>query len=210
MSSKAITLRFASSEEVEISKKEAFRYMGIKAETLPDEMEELFGVCVSEFKKAVSYKACLAETEIRFFGNGRLDLGFGEIESFHLEKNLQGCKRAVVFAATTSIAVDRLINRFSKLQPSKSLMIDAVASAAVEDWCDIINSEISQKGETKPRFSCGYGDFSLSHQKDILELLDAQRKIGITLSESLMMLPVKSVTAIVGIKEEGKDDKKKA
>ena len=77
MSSRAITLRFASSEEVEISKKEAFRYMGIKAETLPDEMEELFGVCVSEFKKAVSYKACLAETEIRFFGNGRLDLGFG-------------------------------------------------------------------------------------------------------------------------------------
>ena len=116
----------------------------------------------------------------------------------------------MVFAATTSIAVDRLINRFSKLQPSKSLMIDAVASAAVEDWCDIINSEISQKGETKPRFSCGYGDFSLSHQKDILELLDAQRKIGITLSESLMMLPVKSVTAIVGIEEEGKDDKKKA
>ena len=52
------------------------------------------------------------------------------------------------------------------------------------------------------RFSPGYGDFDLKYQKDILEYLDANKKIGISLTDSLMMIPTKSITAIIGIKRE--------
>ena len=50
----------------------------------------------------------------------------------------------------------------------------------------------------KPRFSPGYGDLSLEVQKEIFSLLDCPRKIGVSLGDSLLMTPSKSVTAIIG------------
>ena len=51
----------------------------------------------------------------------------------------------------------------------------------------------------KPRFSPGYGDLPLSMQTDIFRVLDCPRKVGLTLNNSLLMSPSKSVTAIMGI-----------
>ena len=51
----------------------------------------------------------------------------------------------------------------------------------------------------RPRFSPGYGDLKLEHQKDWFRLLDISRQIGIELTDSLLMVPTKSVTAIIGI-----------
>lgn len=199
MTTDSIELRFAHFDEVEISKKEALRYMGYNRNAALDNVEELFSACMDEFQNAVNYKACFTKTKIKFLGDGKLDLGFGEIQSYHLEKNLQGCKQAFVFAATCGVGADRLVMRYASTQPSKSVIIDSIGSAAVEDWCDKINEEMNQHGKTRPRFSCGYGDFKLSEQKNILEFLDAYRKIGISLSDSLLMTPKKSVTAIVGL-----------
>ena len=62
----------------------------------------------------------------------------------------------------------------------------------------------------KPRFSPGYGDLSLEMQRDIFRVLDCPRKIGLTLNESLLMSPSKSVTAIIGISgEEYQQEKNK-
>ena len=49
------------------------------------------------------------------------------------------------------------------------------------------------------RFSPGYGDLDMAVQKDLCLVLDTGRTIGVTLTESCMMVPVKSVTAIVGL-----------
>lgn len=200
MTSGNIQLRFASADEVEINKREAFRYMGYKLKSAPEEIEGLFSFCLSQFKTAVSYKACFTKTKINFLSDGRLDFGFGEFKSLDLNKNLSGCNEAYIFAATCGAGVDRAIMRYGKTEPSKGVALDAIGSAAVEDWCNIINAEMKSTGETKPRFSPGYGDLELSIQPRLLEFLDAYRKIGISLSESLMMLPTKSVTAIVGVK----------
>jgi len=54
----------------------------------------------------------------------------------------------------------------------------------------------------RPRYSPGYGDFPLTYQKEILELLNAQRRIGLTRTESNMLVPTKSVTAIIGFTTE--------
>lgn len=202
MTANSIELRFASFDEVEINKAEALRYMGYKAKVPPDEIEGLFSLCMNLLRDAVSYKACFTSVPLKLLGDGKIDLGFGVVQSYNLEKNLAGCGEAYLFAATAGIAVDRLIMRYSRTEPSKSVVIDAIASAAVEGWCNKINAEMKQNSNTKPRYSPGYGDLTLKHQKDILEYLDAQRKIGITLSQSLLMSPTKSVTAIVGIREE--------
>lgn len=204
MTASQIELRFASFEEVEINKKEALRYMGYKMKDAPEEIEELFSACMKLFSEAVTYKACFTKTKIHFLGDGFIDLGFGKFQSFNLEKNLSGCDEAFIFAATTGIQTDRLIMKYSKLEPSKSVVIDAIASAAVEGFCNKINDEMKKGVVSKPRYSPGYGDMALSNQKSILEFLDAYRKIGISLSDSFMMSPTKSVTAIVGCRQDNR------
>jgi 5-methyltetrahydrofolate--homocysteine methyltransferase len=66
-----------------------------------------------------------------------------------------------------------------------------------DEFCKDIKAELNVN--LKPRFSPGYGDLDLSCQKDIFKLLDCSKKIGLTLNDSLLMSPTKSVTAFVGI-----------
>jgi hypothetical protein len=87
-------------------------------------------------------------------------------------------------------------------------MLDAIGTAAVEAWCDILcegfKKDIEERGESiRPRFSPGYGDLALHAQRPLLGLLDAPRKAGITLTGALLMTPRKSVSAIVGVGEYG-------
>jgi hypothetical protein len=190
-----------SGNAIKPDKKEAFRYMGYRVENCNSELEELYKRCNEEFKKEASYKAVMRKVPVTLKEDNRIDLSFCEIQNENLYKNLSGCDSAFVFAATAGIAVDRLIMKYSKISPAKAMVCDCIASSAIEVWCDKINNKVNEHYDTKPRFSPGYGGVSLEYQKDILSFLDAERKIGITLSDSLMMKPVKSVTAFIGVKE---------
>lgn len=196
----SLKLLTASAEEITVNKKEAFRYMGATGKSFPDKMQEAYSLCLEEFYKNVSYKACYRKTEVSFKGDGVLDLGFGEFKSLSLQKNLEGCKEAYIFVATCGMQLDRLIIRLSKVTPWRSVVTDAIGSSAIECFCDFLNEILAKDKELKPRFSCGYGDFDIKNQKNILDFLDAYRKVGISLSESYMMTPKKTVTAVVGIK----------
>ena len=117
---------------------------------------------------------------------------------------MRGCKRAVVFAATVGIGLDRLIAKYGRLSPSKALMLQAIGAERIEALCDAFCAELAAKLDCKlrPRFSPGYGDFPITAQKELFAVLDCTRQIGVTLNDSLLMSPTKSVTAIVGIIDE--------
>ncbi|MGN1059696.1 MAG: vitamin B12 dependent-methionine synthase activation domain-containing protein, partial [Clostridia bacterium] len=88
--------------------------------------------------------------------------------------------------------------------PVHALAAQAVGTAAIESWCDLLcrrfaEREAERGRSLRPRFSPGYGDFPLEMQKDIFRFLDCSRKIGVSLTESLLMVPGKSVSALVGI-----------
>ena len=190
-----------NSDEVEPSKKEALRYMGCRDNNIGD-LEDIYEECLREYKKVAYYKAVYRFTDIGQYADDVTDLGFCSISSNALYKNMTGCRSAVVFAATAGAGVDRLILRYSKTSPAHAVVTDCIASSAIEVWCDEINKMINSQYETKPRFSPGYGGVSLEYQKDVLTFVYAERKLGITLNDALMMNPVKSVTAFVGIKEK--------
>lgn len=187
--------------DIEPCKKEALRYMGYKAECPSEEFEKLYEKCNAEYKKAASYKAVMRKVPIILKSDNTIDFGFCEIQNENLYKNLSGCDGAYIFAATSGLAVDRLIMRYGKISPAEAMICDCIASSAIEVWCDEINDKGKELYETKPRFSPGYGGVSLEYQKHILNFLDAQRKAGITLNEAFMMKPVKSVTAFIGIRK---------
>ena len=52
------------------------------------------------------------------------------------------------------------------------------------------------------RYSPGYGDLDISANRDILNVLDAHRKIGVTVTNTGIMIPRKSVVALIGITNE--------
>lgn len=133
-----------------------------------------------------------------------LDLGFTVTHSRDLQKNLKGCCRIILFGATVGLELDRLIARYGQAFSVQSPVLSAIGAERIESLCNAFNDEIDeifreQGMYTRPRFSPGYGDLPINMQKDIFAALDCPRKIGLSLNESLLMSPSKSVTAIIGV-----------
>ena len=117
---------------------------------------------------------------------------------------LSPCAEAVLMAGTLGAQSERLLLRMQAQDASRALLLDAVLSAGIEAVMDAqedaLRSQIEKEGlYLTDRFSPGYGDMPMAQTREICEVLDAQRRIGLTLSQSGIMIPRKSVTAIMGI-----------
>ncbi len=181
-----------------ISEKEILRYAGVRGENA--EISALLSSCINEASDIFKYKLCYCKLKITICDD-ECDFGLFKIKSKSLSKNLTGCVSAVIFAATVGTEIDRLIAKYSRLSPSRAVILDAFAAERIEALCNKFSADISRGQKSRPRFSPGYGDMSLEAQKEIFRILDVPKRIGISLSESLIMLPSKSVTAIMGIEK---------
>ena len=190
----------SAAAEITIDPKEVAVYLGYYSANGID--EKTITDSISEFKSNSDFRACCVKVPVRMTENG-IDLGFMEIESESLQKNLDGCDEAYILAATTGISSQRLIERNTVVSPIKGIVTDCVGSAAIEAFCDKINLSLSDNPDfLRPRFSPGYGDLCIDCQRKIVDFLCANKNIGLSLTESLMMIPKKSVTAIIGIGKE--------
>lgn len=180
-----------------INVNEVKRYLRIHGSTAV--IEDLIGTATEEVYKSASLNAVFSKTKV-FVEDDEICFDFDKVKSKDLAKNLYGCKEAYVFCATLGVEIDRLIKRYSEIEPSKAVVIDSVASALIEGFCDYINSLLAKDSNLCPRFSCGYGDFNIMHQASIIKALDANKRLGVFLTDSYMMTPFKTVTAIIGMK----------
>lgn len=163
--------------------------------------EDVFEGCINEVKKVLKYRVCYLETDIKIKEN-LCDFGDFSICSKDLAKCLKNSKKAIIFAATVGVEIDRLIIKNMTVSPTKAVIFDAIGSERIEALCDTFCSEIELEKNIKktPRFSAGYGDLPLETQTKIFSVLSCEKNIGLTLNDSLIMSPNKSVTAIFGIK----------
>ena len=122
------------------------------------------------------------------------------VESAALSRYFEGSCETFIFIATLGIEVDRLIAKKRALSLSDSFLYDAVASAVTEAVCDAAQKKICGSVITKNRFSPGYADCPLSVQKEIIKLLSADKYAGVKLLDSLLMSPMKSVSAFIAIR----------
>lgn len=154
--------------------------------------------CLETLKKNINCKYISTRVEIK--QNGSIfDLGFGEFESKSLEKNLTGCKEAFVFLVTLGFECDMLLNKLSLTSPAQHFICDALASSMAEAVCDMAENEIKENILCNVRFSPGYGDLPLEIQPKLLDMLNAQKLAGITISKAYLMSPAKTITCIMGI-----------
>ena len=193
---------------VDIPVKEVQRYMGYHgiSEIAPDMQERIAKaveqvssqshprLVIKEFRISVSEKEVVIHAD-----NEDVTL-----ESESLCRNLSGCKRALLLAATIGPSCDMLVRRAAVKSAADSAVYQAAGAAAIEAFLDSENDRLRKEYEAedlylRPRFSPGYGDLKLDHQKDWFRLLDISKQVGIELTDSLLMVPTKSVTAIIGI-----------
>ena len=180
---------------------EIMRYARIRG--ADESCRALIDECLAEAESALCYRVCYMFSDIRREDDKLLFSGV-TASSATLTKALKDADRLLIFAATVGAPFDRLIQRYSRLSPSKALIFQAIGAERVESLCDAFCGEIDaslceDNKKLTTRVSPGYGDISLDMQRDIFALLDCPRKIGLTLDESLLMSPSKSVTAICGV-----------
>lgn len=187
------------------NKREIFRYAGYsKSFNKNEPAEEVLDECMTEFsQKKIRGRVCYIRTPITI-KDEIIDFYFAEASSKSLVKNLHDCNEAIIFAATIGIEIDRLIKKYQHTDLPKAVFMQAIGAERIEALCNTFCNDIKQKEKdnglyVRPRFSPGYGDLSIELQRDIIRTLDCSRKIGITLNDSLLMSPSKSVTAIVGL-----------
>ena len=125
------------------------------------------------------------------------------VVSNSLAAHLEGCRDVYLVCGTIGTGFDALQRKASAISASDSLILQAIGAAMIENLMDSAENEIRKElaeGESlTPRYSPGYGDFPLDAQRALLDLLDTPRRIGVSLTGSLLMTPSKSVSAVIGI-----------
>ncbi len=183
--------------------KEAIRYLGYKRTEIDVKTLVMIQESFDELEKMSELKSIYRIYELSQ-KDDELQIGNLIIKSKSLKKNLKECTQVVVFGATMGLSVDRQLRTYELTDMARAVVMQACAAAMLEEYCDEMQEKIAQQLAEenlylRPRFSPGYGDFSILHQKDILNMLDASKTIGLTMTDAYMLTPTKSVTAVIGV-----------
>lgn len=188
-----------------IDRRQALRYAGMRGDA-DTAISALAETCEKRLLSVITPRYIHRVYPLEFCENGIACMGSRLLlTGADIAAHLDGCSHAVLFCATLSQAVDRAVRTAQAEDLTAGLLTDALASAAIEQVCDLAEAEILagiSGFHTTWRFSPGYGDLPIGLQGDFLDALDAQRKIGVCVSESGLLLPRKSVTAIIGLSEK--------
>lgn len=200
---------YKQAAEIESSESEVARYLGYANRTVPEEqIKNIIHECCEQMHGIITPKCVYEEFDLTLKDSNTISFGGIEFQSTDLSRNLKNCSSVVLFAATIGAGVDRLIRRTQAEDKARAAIMQSVGAMFIESFCDSFNGMIKDKAQEKgqkthPRYSPGFGDVPLSMQKTFFSLLQCS-KIGLTLMDTLIMSPEKSVTAFIGIEQLGK------
>ena len=185
----------------EISYAEALRYLGIRGAPSVGDSADL-SRCEHILRTAVQPRVVWRLFDLA--SDGSLSGTSFRPEGKSVRELLQGCSGVILMAATLGAEVDLLLRRETQKNMADAAMLDALANAAIENVCDNLCLDLAREILPRmltPRFSPGYGDFPLTQQPAFCAVLDVQRRIGVTLTPGGLMVPQKSVTALMGVSD---------
>lgn len=191
----------------DIDRREVLRYLGYKGQDADQAVSRMVEGCLAELWEAATPRHLYREYPLVLEEDYRIRGSCFDTRSRNLWGNLKDCEQVIVFAATLGSGADYLIGKYSRLQMSRAVTMQAAAAAMIEEYCDQVCRDIKAQYEDRglylrPRFSPGYGAFPLDCQSSLLGALEAGKHIGIKLTESLLMMPSKSVTAVMGVSKK--------
>lgn len=185
-----------------MNKAEILRYMRTNSKTDDERILALVDSAIQQLESAVNPKTLYRIFDCTVTEN---ELIIGELvfRSKRLAENLKGCTRVVVFGATLGTQCDRLIKTAGTTNVAMAMALQATAAAKIEEVCDELENTIIRDHHValRQRYSPGYFDLDITEQKKVFSLIELTKRIGLTLTDTMEMLPTKSVTAFIGINE---------
>lgn len=193
-----------SANDIKPQENETYRYLGYKKNInnnydVSEQIKEKTKELILEVQKILKPQCVFEFYPIDFLTNNN-------IKSQKLNNNLTNCSYVIILAATIGPMVDKLILQYQNKSSSSALIIQAIGAMFIESFVDFLCKDFAQEAlkngyKLKPRFSPGFGDLSLENQKKIFSFLRCSQQIGLTLNDSLVMSPEKSVTAFIGLEK---------
>lgn len=184
--------------------KEAIRYLGYGKNAVDERTLSLISDSFNELEQVVVEKSIYRIFDLQIHSKECFSIGKVELRSENLGKNLKGCSKIIVLGTTLGIGVDMLMKKVTLINMAKVVVLQACAAAMLEEYCDNIQNklrtELVKEGQyLRPRFSPGYGDFDIKYQEPLMQMIDCAKTIGLTMTDSYMLSPSKSVTAVIGV-----------
>lgn len=187
-----------------LDRAEVARLLGYGGRAPEGDAAAMVESCVAEVESALACRACRVRAEVSALGGDGVRLGPLEVRSAALARHLEGCGEAFVFVATVGGGVDRLLAKYGRLSAARAAAVQAAGAVAIEAWCDRLCDGWAKKlgpaAALRPRFSPGYGGWALEEgQRGLFSWLEPGKRIGVGLTDGCLMVPSKSVSAVVGI-----------
>ena len=193
-----------AASEIPCDEAEAAYYLGYKKINPPsDDVAGLIHKSCLKMQSVLVPQAVYAEYELSVGEDETISFADVSFRSKDLARNLRNCRKVVLFAATIGAQADMIIRRAQISGSADAAVMQGCGAMFIESFVDLLNDEIRKDTEARkmrahPRFSPGYGDVPLTMQKEFFRLLPCE-KIGLSLMDTLIMAPEKSVTAFIGL-----------
>lgn len=195
-------------KDIVIDKNEVLRYLQYKGQNIDDKLNKSIDECIDLTLQFINPKFTYEKYSIKCDVEDTIEINKTNLkyESADIYNLLKDSREAYLMATTLGVNIERVTRQYSYTDLTKSLIIDACATTAIEEVCDRLQEYLNkgldeEKKTTTMRYSPGYGDLDIRNNIGILEVLNAQRSIGLTITENGIMIPRKSVVAIMGVCE---------
>jgi len=186
----------------ELNMQEVLMYMGFRGQEYSEDLNDQMTICRDRIIKAAEPRVVWKRVPYKDGFAGDIELPGKDIAAM-----LEESTEVILMAATIGPQIEKLMMRYEVSDMADAVIMDSFASVAIENVCNNFESDMRSllEKETKyltSRFSPGYGDLPIEIQKDLCGYLDTHRRIGLTVSDNYLMVPRKSVTAVMGISDK--------
>lgn len=212
VSAPAVSVPAAEAYRIEaVDKAEVLRYLGYRGQSLAPELDGLVDAAIADCLRVARPRGCVRAFDIAARGLDADGTPFIALRGCALRlegrdicAHLADAVAVGLLAVTLGVGIDRQLRLLSSTDPTGELAFDAAATACVEQAADAAEARIvglaTGRGlYTSYRYSPGYGDMPLACQPQLLASVNAQRLLGLTLTPTNLLIPTKSVTAVVGM-----------
>lgn len=202
-----------------VDRQEMLRYLGYRGQAMTPELQERIDGVVERCERTLAPAGAFAVYPVASVRAAegeppRIELAGANVvlEGASICEHLEGAREVALMAVTLGAKSEQELRRLSATDPLSAVVYDAACSslveAATDAWEDRVVEVAVRRGRvTNWRFSPGYGDLPLSAQPAVVRALRADVRLGLTVLDSNLLLPSKSVTAVVGL-FEGEPPKK--
>lgn len=192
---------------ININENEVLRYLEYKGQDINDNLKNTINECIKLAKEKINPRYILRVYPIlRKKENNEIEIKGSNLKfsSKDIYKLLENCDECIIIATTIGMEIEKEIRKYSYTELTKSIILDACATTAIEEFCDLIQENLKLKLSNQGkyitnRYSPGYGDLSIDANIEIINILNSSKEIGLTITENKIMIPRKSVIAIIGI-----------